>query len=78
MPADDARIVQAARVWALARAALEEITEQKEAELAIHGAAHRARAFKEAEQALYVAIQQATRRREQRRSTVSSKELASA
>jgi len=78
MPADDARIVQAARAWALARAALEEITDQSEAELAIHGAAYRVRTFKEAEQVLYQAIQQATRCRERHRSTASSKESASA
>jgi len=63
MPAGEARIVQAARAWALALAALQEITDQSEAELAIHGVAERARAFKEAEEALYQAIEKATAQR---------------
>jgi hypothetical protein len=63
MPAGEARIVQAARAWALALAAVQEITDQSEAELAIHGVAERAQAFKEAEEALYQAIQQATAHR---------------
>jgi len=61
MPADEAGIVQAARAWALAHAALQEITDQSEAELAIHSAADRALAFKEAERALYQAIRRAGR-----------------
>ena len=64
MPGDGARIVQAARAWALARAALQEITDQSEAELAMYGAADRALAFKEAEEALYQAIQKTTTKRQ--------------
>jgi hypothetical protein len=60
MSNDEAKIMQAARVWAFARAALQEITDQSQAELAIHSAADRAQAFKEAENALYQAIQKAT------------------
>jgi len=78
MPADEARIVQAARAWARALAALQEIADQSEAELAIHSAADRALAFKEAERALCQAIQQAASIEARRRSTASSKELASA
>ena len=76
MLADETGIVQAARVWALARAALQEMTDQSEAELAIHGAADRAQAFKEAEQALYQAIQQANPRRARHPSSASSSVLA--
>ena len=55
--------MQAARAWALARAALQEIAEQSEAELAIYGAADRAAAFKEAEEALYEEVEKATAQR---------------
>jgi hypothetical protein len=57
MPTDEARIVQAARAWALALAALQEIPDQSEAELAMYGAADRVLAFKKAERALYRAVQ---------------------
>jgi hypothetical protein len=60
MPANETSIVQAARAWALARAALQEIADPSEAELAIHSAADRAQAFKKAERALYQAIQKTT------------------
>jgi len=56
MPADETKIVKAARAWALAFAALQEVTDQGEAELAIYGAADRTQAFKEAEEALYQTI----------------------
>ena len=59
MPADDARIVQAARAWAVARAALREISDPSEAELAMHSAADRVLAFKKAERALYRAVEKA-------------------
>jgi hypothetical protein len=78
MPADETRIVRAAKAWALARAALQETADQSEAELAIYGAADRALAFKEAERALYQTIQQATPRRTRCISTAPSKALASA
>jgi len=63
MPGDDSKIVKAAKAWALARAALHEIADQGEAELAIHGVAERAQAFKDAEEALYQAIKRATLQR---------------
>jgi hypothetical protein len=63
MPRDDSKIVKAAKAWALARAALHEIADQGEAELAIHGVAERAQAFKEAEDALCQAIKRATLQR---------------
>jgi hypothetical protein len=56
MPADETKIVKAARAWALTFAALQEVADQGEAELAIYGAADRTQAFKEAEEALYQAI----------------------
>jgi hypothetical protein len=59
MPADDARIVQAARVWAQALGALREVPDPSEAELAMHSAADRVQAFKKAERALYRAIEKA-------------------
>jgi hypothetical protein len=59
MRADDARIVQAARAWALALAALRQIPDPSEAELAMHSAANRVLAFKKAERALYRAIEKA-------------------
>ena len=59
MPADDARIAQAARAWAHALAALREIPDPSEAELAMHSAADRVLAFKKAERALYRAVEKA-------------------
>ena len=56
MPRDETKIVQAAKAWARAFVALQRITDQGEAELAIHGVAARAQAFKEAEEALFQAI----------------------
>jgi hypothetical protein len=76
MPADETRIVQAARVWALALAALQEIPDQSEAELAIYGAADRTQAFKEAERALYQAVQQVNPSEARHPSTASSSVMA--
>ena len=56
--------MQAARAWALALAALQEIPDQSEAELAIHSTADRVLAFKKAERALYRAIQLMTAQRQ--------------
>ena len=60
MSTDEARIVDAARAWALALAALEKTKQQIEtdAELAIYSAAAREDALKCAELALFQAVQQ--------------------
>jgi len=79
MPRDETKIVQAAKAWARAFGALQEATDQGEAELAIYGVAERAQAFKEAERTLYHTVQQADRsERHHKASTTSASALAPA